>query len=281
MFEKVLCATDFSGYAEKITECIEEIPGVKEVVLLHVVDQKKLGFWTESQEVLVEKAKLLLDEKKRLFEAAGKTVKTVVAAGIPSKEILRVADAECVSLIVIGARGMSMLHGLMVGSTSLEVLRYGTISTLLTRYKVVETPAGSELKKYCERKFSKALYPVDARTEPETLVSIVSEMPHPDRVVLVSVVAEGETKSEIDAGVERATQALSALSARLKSDGYNVVFHVHAGDPATEISRVAREEDVSLIVIDARGETGPGRVRIAGETESVIRSTDRPVLVIR
>ncbi|OPY27691.1 MAG: Universal stress protein [Methanocella sp. PtaU1.Bin125] len=281
MFEKVLYATDFSGYAEKITECMGEIPGVKELILLHVVDPKKLGFWQESRDALVEKARLLLEEKKRFFEAAGKTVKAIVTVGIPSKEILRVADDECVSLIVIGARGMGMLHGLLVGSVSMEVLRYGTVSTLLMRYKVVEKLGGSVFEKYCERTFSRVLYPVDPWADPETVLSLVSEMPPADRVVLVSIVAGGETKGEIETGVKRVTQTLSALCDRLKSHGYEAVFHVHAGNPATEISRVAAEEDVSLIVVDARGETGPGRVQVANTTENVIRATGRPVLVIR
>ena len=38
MFEKVLIPTDFSRYAHKMLECIAEIPGLKEVVLLNVLD---------------------------------------------------------------------------------------------------------------------------------------------------------------------------------------------------------------------------------------------------
>lgn len=37
MFEKILVATDFSKHAEKIIDCVGEIPGVKEIVLLHVL----------------------------------------------------------------------------------------------------------------------------------------------------------------------------------------------------------------------------------------------------
>ena len=46
MFEKVLVALDFSAYSQKILDCISEIPGIEEVVLLHVVDAtnpSKLG----------------------------------------------------------------------------------------------------------------------------------------------------------------------------------------------------------------------------------------------
>ena len=48
MFEKVLIPTDFSRYSSKIIECIAEIPGMKEVVLLHVLDA--------SNPMLLEKA---------------------------------------------------------------------------------------------------------------------------------------------------------------------------------------------------------------------------------
>jgi len=38
MFDKVLIPTDFSKEAQKVLECVGEIPGLKEVILLNVVD---------------------------------------------------------------------------------------------------------------------------------------------------------------------------------------------------------------------------------------------------
>ncbi len=38
MFEKALLPTDFSRYVRKMLECIAEIPGLKEVILLHIID---------------------------------------------------------------------------------------------------------------------------------------------------------------------------------------------------------------------------------------------------
>ena len=37
MFKKVLVATDFSRHAERTLECIGEIPGMEEIVLVHVI----------------------------------------------------------------------------------------------------------------------------------------------------------------------------------------------------------------------------------------------------
>ncbi len=46
MFEKVLIPTDFSNYAKNVIECIGEIPGVKDVVLLNVVTRPTITrFW--------------------------------------------------------------------------------------------------------------------------------------------------------------------------------------------------------------------------------------------
>ncbi len=37
MFRKVLVATDFSRYADRMLECIGSIPGMSEIVLVHVI----------------------------------------------------------------------------------------------------------------------------------------------------------------------------------------------------------------------------------------------------
>jgi nucleotide-binding universal stress UspA family protein len=89
MFEKVLYATDFSEYAQKIMECLGEIPGIKEIIILHVIDTKRIAYGEESENVLLKKAELALQEQKNRLESIGKTVKTEVRVGIPSREISR------------------------------------------------------------------------------------------------------------------------------------------------------------------------------------------------
>ena len=64
MFEKVLFPTDFSGYAQKTFECIGEIPGVKEVVLQHVVDAVYLSKRGQALDPYIENARIFLEEEK-------------------------------------------------------------------------------------------------------------------------------------------------------------------------------------------------------------------------
>ena len=52
MYEKILIATDFSKHAEKLIECVGEIPGIKEVVLLHVLAKDPLASpWSPGDEL--------------------------------------------------------------------------------------------------------------------------------------------------------------------------------------------------------------------------------------
>jgi len=59
MFEKVLIPTDFSDHAEKVIECVGEIPGVRDVVLLNVVTRPAITrFWDPVAEVKVAEKRL-------------------------------------------------------------------------------------------------------------------------------------------------------------------------------------------------------------------------------
>jgi hypothetical protein len=54
-----LIATDFSKYAEKIIDCVGEIPGIKEVVLLHVLAKDPLSrVWSPGDEIKQAKTKM-------------------------------------------------------------------------------------------------------------------------------------------------------------------------------------------------------------------------------
>ena len=74
MFENVLVALDFSEHSQKNLEYICEIPGVKVVTLLHVVDatHPSVHGWTHGPHI--ENAKLLMNEKKGYLEELGRTI---------------------------------------------------------------------------------------------------------------------------------------------------------------------------------------------------------------
>jgi nucleotide-binding universal stress UspA family protein len=287
MFEKVLFPIDFSEQAMKTLECIGEIPGVKDVVLLHVVAvpsgvyDSKHG-WIYGPHV--EDAKIRLEEQKEHLESLGLNVKTkvdVITAGDISRAILETADNENVSLIIMNAHGKSLIKGLLLGSVPLGVIRHAKTDVLLMRYKLAETLEGEKLQKFCERLFSRVLYPTDFSEPAAEALSFVKSLEGIEDVVLVHAITKGETEEEIEANVEEAKKKLEGIKKELSNAGFKVKDHVRVGSPVEEICSIAEEEDVSLIAMSSHGKGWFKELLLGDTTYDVIKTTKRPVLVVR
>ena len=134
MFEKVLVALDFSVYSQKILDRISEIPGIKEVILVHIVDTNRPARldWTQGGPH-IENTQLIMEEKKEVLEQLGLKVRIRVDVTVSAitqipiaHAVLEIAKTENVSLIVIGARGINPIQELLLGSVSSSVIRYAT-----------------------------------------------------------------------------------------------------------------------------------------------------------
>jgi nucleotide-binding universal stress UspA family protein len=58
-------------------------------------------------------------------------------------------------------------------------------------------------------------------------------------------------------------------------------YHLEAGDPATEILRVAREVPCDLIVLGTHGRTGLTRLVLGSVAEEVLRKAPCSVLTVK
>jgi nucleotide-binding universal stress UspA family protein len=134
MFDKILYPTDFSDVATKAFQYVKQLKeaGGKEVVVLHVIDQSNLDLLStystiqdylniekEIKEKASEEITFLVNELKQL----GFIVKSRIEKGIPFREVLRVAEEEKPSVIVVGSHGKSNLEEILIGSVSEKVVR--------------------------------------------------------------------------------------------------------------------------------------------------------------
>jgi nucleotide-binding universal stress UspA family protein len=285
MFEKVLVPTDFSKYAQKVVECIGELPGLKEIVLLHVVDAthpSKVG-WTRGPEV--EDAKIDLGDIKERLEKLGFKVTTrleVITEADVSRTIQRVADEENVSLIVMGARGKGRISGILLGSASTGVVRYSGKNTLIMRYKMLEGLEGATYEKFCPMMFSKVLCTTDFSEASEAALATIKDLKDViGEVILEYVVSKGETQEEIEGYVAEAKEKLETIKEDLVSAGLKVRTHVDVGSPREQIKSLAIREDASLIVMSSHGKTWLKQLMVGSITFDVVRTVERPVLIVR
>ncbi|HUT69275.1 MAG TPA: universal stress protein [Desulfatiglandales bacterium] len=133
MLEKVLYPTDFSDVSKKALGYIKQLKqaGIKEVVVLHVIDEREIDAIFQHSAVRFEDivrsiradAKKEMDAVERELEGNGFTVKVKIERGIPFQSILRLEEEEDVSVIVIGSHGKSNVKEMLLGSVSEKVIR--------------------------------------------------------------------------------------------------------------------------------------------------------------
>ncbi|MGB3460112.1 MAG: universal stress protein [Halobacteriota archaeon] len=140
MFRTILYPTDFSDCAVKAGEYVKKLKeaGAEEVVVVHVIDKRDrarmssgvagygetpVTYDYEVLERMIANAKKKLDELKTEIETVGLKVAVKMPEGVPRKEILKTAEEENVSLIVLGSHGKSNVRELLLGSVSEKVIR--------------------------------------------------------------------------------------------------------------------------------------------------------------
>jgi nucleotide-binding universal stress UspA family protein len=284
MFQKILVPTDFSKYSEKVLECVRELPGAKEVVLLNVIGPADplARVWDPGGRI--EEAKVKLGEQKKILENRGLNVKIraeVVMEGDIARVIQKVADQEKISLIAMSAKGKGVVEGIVLGNVAKNILRYGNTNLLLMRYKVLEDREKTTLEKFCSHPFSKVLCPTDLSDPAFETIAFVKGIQEVGEILLQHVVFRGETWKEVEGHVEEATNNLNAIGKEIERAGLKVKVQVGVGSPAEQISDFASEEDVSLIVMNAYGKGWLKQLTVGSTTYDVAKMADRPVLVVR
>ncbi|MEI7435057.1 MAG: universal stress protein [Methanomicrobiales archaeon] len=290
MYKKVLFPTDFSAHSEKITGCIAEIPGIQEVVLLHVAEAgspSKTGTGPGSE---IELAEPLLAEYNTIIGNLGLTVQANIEVlvhtahkGTIGSMVLEKAEKENVSLIVMGARGKS-LHDLLLGSVSTYVLYHATIPLLLVKFPPADSMAGPATVPVSPPVFSKILIPTDFSVPAGEILLFVKSLLGIDEIILLHVIDAEKTDAKLPEYIRGGTTKLDRIRDELAGAGFTVKDYVRVGYPPDEINLLAGQEQVTLIAMSPFGEgwrRGLKELVVGSTTYTVVRRADRPVLVVR
>ena len=253
MFEKLLLCTDFSEYATKISSCVPALPGIQEIILLHVFDatRQHIQGWTYNPQI--ENAKIRLEEQKKHLESTGLKVKVrldVITSGNVPGGIVSAADEENVSLIVIGARGEGVIERTFLGSVARAVLRSTNHHTLILNDRLVGSMQEG-IGTVCPQILSKVIFPTDFTKPSDAALDILKGMKGIGTLVLIHVITEGQTTEEIKKLEEETQVRLNTLTGELATQGVKAISHMRFGDPVEEILRCAKEEEASLIFLSS------------------------------
>lgn len=285
MFTKILLTTDFSAYAKKTLDCIAGFPGARDVILFHAAEEARsprgggeIGY------SFLRTENTLLREQKHYLEKLSRDLRVTTAIAISSDTagaIIEAAEKRGVSLIVIGARGNSLVDGILLGSVSMAVLRRSRTSVMVMRHKIIDDMKMKKYELYCPMILAKVLCPVDFSPFSDHAITLLSETTGVRKVILLHVVSRGETDTEIEGEIRKAKDRLETIRNSLVAQGIDAEAVVSAGDPGSEIVKTADKEDASVIWMSSYG-TGWFRELLLGSTAYTVAMTaQRPVIIIR
>jgi len=307
MYKKVLVPTDFSSYAHKVQDCLAAIPGIEEIVLLHVLDArnpKDLEGKGWSWDSLIDEARTRLEEQAdHLSYRTGKDLEIkpilkviiepmsgadgvnlqrpkpgsgvdLVDVGSVGQAISRVAAEETVSLICMGAQGKGLMEGMLLGSVSTEVLRQSEADLLIIRHQILPKESGEHQENLCRDIFSRVMLATDFSSAGGEAEARIKEMSGVQEMLLVNVIDKENDFAE-------AAQRLNRLREELAAPGKNITVHVLQGRPSDEILSLSEKHDVSMIVMCSQGKSWRRQIRVGSTTFDVVRRAKYPVLVVR
>lgn len=143
MFQRILCATDFSDTAEAAWEMACELARVHraDLVLVHVFTDLALHAYAEvpgpavaqvweEQRQWVQQA---LGERIAAATAHGLTARAVLETGAAAPQIAETAGKEHADLVVIGTHGRTGLNRLIIGSVAERVVRIAPCPVLTVK----------------------------------------------------------------------------------------------------------------------------------------------------
>lgn len=276
LFSSVLIPVDLSENSRSVVRLLSGLPGLRAVVLLHVVYNRYLHETPAVANPSVEKARMFLESLRNDLALPGVTA-TADVREIASEEIAEcigtVASKEGCSLILMSRRGAGIISSILLGSVASDLVRYGEHSLLLVPPAPSEACSGIGL-------FSRVLVCTDF-SGPEIGNLAFQFLPAGSTADLLHVVTSGNSAEEVQDAVAGASERLIRIRNSCRNPGITLNTHVAVGSAPEEILAYAERNDVSLILVKSRGRKGMVSSLIGSTSAPVARNATQPVLILK
>lgn len=282
MFSKILYPTKFDEFSFPILKsltCLKSA-GLKEIVLLYVIDEDAIYFAKESGlPVDIEQIKESTNEKMKEYvdylKSNELSVKTKITSGKVVNEIVKEGALENVSLIVTGRHKRHMIDELFIGSTTDGVVKKSPLPVLVVKYHTIRLIEGKLTEQFCPNIFRKILYATDWSAHSERTKKYVQPLYNVGarEVVIVHIIE--------NVGKEGGDERLKNLKQEFEQIGFKAKSYLIHGKPYKEIINIAAQEDISLVLMGSHGKGFIKGIMLGSVSQRVLEYSDRSVLIVK
>ena len=269
---RAVLAYDFSKSMKKLLERLQDLKkvGVEELILLYISDMTRSGFHGQiSKGKSKEKLEIV---RKKIEEMDFESVEKDVLFGFPADEIAEYARKKD-ALILIGSHGRGVIKNVFLGGTAYDIIRKAKTPVLVEKVRSDSIP-----ESICR----KVLLPTDFSKDSRRMLDLLENADLPiEEILLLSVIEESESREELEEKRKGLESKLEDVKERFenKSLSENIEYKVKEGTASRVISKIAKEEKVSLICMPNRGHGGLKEIIIGTTAKEVTRLSPVPVLL--
>ncbi|MCQ4348048.1 universal stress protein [Pseudomonas stutzeri] len=244
----LLAASDLSAPARQAAERAARLAAAcgARLVLQHVVsagalDSLRRLFGAQPGDLpqrLLDEARVELHELgAELHARLGVAAELHLGAGTVSAEIAGQADALDADLLVLGARGASLMHDLLLGSTTERVLRRSARPLLVVR-------------RAADHDYRRVLVPVDFSPRSRQAIAMAGQLAPQAELLLLhafEVPFEGRLRH---AGIGEAELAGLTANAKREAEARMSELLADVGLPAAAVQTLVLHGDASVHILD-------------------------------
>lgn len=295
MYKQILVPLDGSSVAEQVLPYARFLAGGLDlpVALLGIVElafsmsKEKAQYFDATIEDSARRSRDYLKKIAQTFPRAN--VSFAVEKGRPEEVIIAKAGADKQTLVTMSTHGRSGLDRWLLGSVAEKVLRGSANPLLLIR-------ARAEAKTEGEMTLKSVVVPLDGSEVAESILPEVIEVAKKLNIQTVlfracnvpySAFGGGHSQypliNELLGGIKaEAREYLEAKTVELKKQGLDKVSYVlQEGIGADEIISFGQRTPDNMIAMCTHGWSGVKRWVLGSVTETVVRHSGDPVLVLR
>ncbi len=285
---KLLAATDFSDDARQAALRAAYLATQlgAQLELMHVVSGQSLSYLRELFKLGSEADARLLDDARRMLgelaeevtEKTGFAAIPRVQAGHVVNEIISAADQA--DMLVLGARGLSPLRDVFVGTTA-EKLLYKCKRPVLVSKRPPRGPYQRVIVPVDLSPHSAAALRMAAWIAPQAYITIIHafDVPFEGKLWLAGV-ADAEIQRYRALAREQAQDKIEALMRGLGDSSLRLHQMVEHGDAARIILEQEEEMNPDLVVIGKRGQSIMGEMLMGSVARHVLSNARCDVLVV-